>query len=156
LLDRDGRVSVVSRNEEEALVSDVLGRRVADMVAPGSRQQFLDAFEGALKGREVQVLLAGVADAGFLFWGRVHFMRSPEDESPVLFHMRRLPRRWGELSDRERAVIQALNSTGMNSKRAARRLGISLNTINTHRRSICRKCNLRGVGEFWVFIQQCR
>ena len=104
----------------------------------------------------MQVLLAGVADEGFVFWGRIHLMASPETASPVLFHMRRLPRNWEQLSERERAVIEALNATDMNAKRAAKRLGISVHTLNSHRRSICHKCDLSGIGEFWIFVERCR
>jgi DNA-binding CsgD family transcriptional regulator len=44
----------------------------------------------------------------------------------------------------------------MNPKRAASRLGLSVNTLNAHRRSICQKCRLRSVGDFWVFVERCR
>jgi DNA-binding CsgD family transcriptional regulator len=156
LLDREGRVRVVSRNEEEALVHEVIGRDIRDSIAPCSLERFEESFQAALVGVESQALLAGVADEGFIFWGRVRIGPSPETESPVLFHLRRLPRAWTALSVRERDAVDALNATGMNSKRAAKRLGVSLHTLNTHRRSICRKCGLHGVGEFWVFVEQCR
>ena len=155
-LDQQGRVRVVSRNESEAPVRNVMGRRVIEMLVPESHQPFLQAFGEALHGGEAEVLLAGVADAGYLVWGRVRLMPSPEAGSPVLFHMRRLPKQWQQLSPREREVIQALNDLGMNAKRAARQLGISVHTLNAHRRSICRKCDLNGVGDFWIFVQRCR
>lgn len=156
LLDRQGCVRVVSRNEAEALVRRVVGRNIRELLSSESQQTFETAFQAALAGGSVQVLLAGVADEGFVFWGRVHLMASPEPTSPVLFHMRRLPRQWEQLSDRERAVIDALNATEMNAKRTAKRLGISIHTVNSHRRSICQKCNLSGIGEFWVFVERCR
>jgi DNA-binding NarL/FixJ family response regulator len=156
LLDRQGCVRVVSRNEAEALIHRVIGQNIREMLSPVSHERFETAFQAALAGDKVEVLLAGVADEGFVFWGRVHMMASPETDSPVLFHMRRLPRAWGQLSDRESAVIEALNSTDMNAKRAARRLGISVHTLNSHRRSICKKCNLSGIGEFWIFVERCR
>ncbi len=156
LLDRAGRIRVVSRNEDEALVQEVLGRDIRELIAPCSLQRFEDAFQAALGGVESQSLLAGVADEGFLFWGRVRIGHSPETDSPVLFHLRRLPRQWSALTDRERDAIDALNATNMNSKRAAKQLGVSFHTLNSHRRSICRKCGLHGVGEFWVFVEQCR
>ena len=156
LLDRQGCVRVVSRNEAEALVHCVVGRNIREMLSADSLQTFETAFEAALAGDKVQVLLAGVADEGFVFWGRVQLMASPETASPVLFHMRRLPRNWGQLSDRERTVIDALNAADMNAKRAAKRLGISVHTLNSHRRSICHKCNLSGIGEFWIFVERCR
>jgi DNA-binding CsgD family transcriptional regulator len=49
-----------------------------------------------------------------------------------------------------------LHESGMNPKRTARKLGITENTLNAHRRSICQKCSLQGVGEFWVFVERCR
>lgn len=156
LVDRDGRVTVVSRNDAESPIAKVVGRRIAEMLAPESLLEFDRALHQTLEGNEVETLLAGVADEGYTFWGRVRLMPSPEAASPVLFHMRRLPTPWGKLSDREREVIQVLNETGMNAKRAAKQLGISINTFNTHRRSICQKCALDGVGDFWVFVQQCR
>jgi len=156
LLDRDARVTVVSRNEAEAPVSDVHGRAIVEMLAPASIGEFHDAFQQALGGTEVETLLAGIADDGHTFWGRVKLMPSPEALSPVLFHMRRLPTMWGKLSERERDVVRALNETHMNAKRAAKQLKISVNTFNSHRRSICHKCVLHGVGDFWVFVQQSR
>jgi DNA-binding CsgD family transcriptional regulator len=156
LLDRDGRVTVVSRNEVEAPVSKVLGRSIVEMLTPASVEEFQDAFEQAIGGNEVEMLLSGVADMDYVFWGRVRLMPSPEASSPVLFHMRRLPTPWGALSERERDVVCALNEASMNAKRAAKRLNISVNTFNSHRRSICQKCGLHGVGDFWIFVQQCR
>jgi DNA-binding CsgD family transcriptional regulator len=156
LLDRGGRVRVVSRNEDEALVQQVLGHDIRQMIATCSLQRFEETFQAALKGVQSQALLAGVADEGFIFWGRALIGPSPETDSPVLFHLRRLPRQWSALTDRERDAVDALNATCMNSKRAAKQLGVSLHTLNSHRRSICRKCGLHGVGEFWVFVEQCR
>ena len=153
LLDRQGCVRVVSRNESEALVHRVVGRNIREMLAPGSHQTFEAAFQAALAGDKAQVLLAGVADEGFVFWGRVHLLASPETNAPVLFHM---PRQWWQHSERERAVIEALNAADMNAKRAAKQLGISVHTLNSHRRSICHKCNLSGIGEFWIFVERCR
>lgn len=156
LLDRQGQVRVVFRNESEALVRDVVGYPIRDFAAPESVETFDRAFEAALRGEESLVLLAGVADEGFTFWGRANLGPSPEPKAPVLFHFRRLPRAWSLLSAREREAVDALNAARMNSKRAAKQLGISLNTLNSHRRSICRKCQLHGVGEFWVFVERCR
>ena len=156
LLDRQGRVSVVYRNEDEALIRDVVGQSIRNLLAPASMETFEDAFHSALRGDEAQVLLAGIADEGFLFWGRAYLRPSPESTSPVLFHLRRLPRPWSLLSEREREAVDSLNASSMNAKRAAKQLGISRHTLNSHRRSICRKCDLHGVGEFWVFVERCR
>lgn len=156
LLDREGRVRVVYRNETEAMVRDVIGHPIRSFAAPGSIEPFEKAFQAALRGEESLLLLEGIADEGFTFWGRANVGPSPEPSSPVLFHFRRLPLAWSLLSTREREAIDALNTARMNGKRAAKQLGISLNTLNSHRRSICRKCQLHGVGEFWVFVERCR
>jgi len=156
MLDRSGYVRAVSRNEEEAAVKNVVGRDVRQLVAPPSRAAFGKLFQAALDGQEVEALLSGLADDGTTTWGRVRLKKSPEPTAPVLLHMRRLPRSWDRLSDREKAVIEALNATDMNSKRAAKQLGISVHTLNSHRRSICRKCELSGVGEFWIYVEHCR
>ncbi len=156
LLDPQARVTVVSRNEEEAPVASVVGRSLLELLAPESLSDFQQAFHRVLSGEEIVTLWAGVADEGYVFWARVRLLPSPEASSPVLFHMRRLPKAWGKLSERERDVVDALNLAGMNAKRAANQLEISLNTLNAHRRSICQKCELHGVGDFWVFIHQCR
>lgn len=156
LLDRAGQIRVVSRNEAEALIHNVVGRNIREMLGPDSHQPFEAAFQAALAGDKMQVTLSGIADEGFVFWGRVQLMASPEPTSPVLFHMRRLPREWGELSEREHAVVDALNESDMNAKRAAKQLGISVHTLNSHRRSICQKCGLSGIGDFWIFVEHCR
>ena len=156
LFDQQGFVRVVSRNEDEAPVSNVLDRNVADTLVAESRPLFAEAFARALRGEAVELMLCGIADAGYEFWGRVRLAPAPEKSLPVLFHMRRLPKSWGELSARERDVLEALNACGMNAKRAAKRLGISVNTLNSHRRAICQKCQLHGVGEFWVYVQRSR
>jgi DNA-binding CsgD family transcriptional regulator len=156
LLDGHGRIRLVSRNEEEALIHDVVGQLICDLLSPVSIELFVAAFQAAMRGEESQVLLAGLADEGFVFWGRVHLGPSPEPTAPVLFHLRRLPRPWALLSEREKESIDALNASRMNAKQAAKKLGISCHTLNSHRRSICRKCGLHGVGEFWIFVERCR
>jgi DNA-binding CsgD family transcriptional regulator len=156
LLDCDGRIRFISRNEEEALIHNVVGQLIGDLLSPISIESFEAAFQAAIRGNETQVLLAGIADEGFEFWGRAHLGPSPEPKAPVLFHLRRLPRPWSLLSEREKESIDALNASRMNSKQAAKKLGISCHTLNSHRRSICRKCGLHGVGEFWIFVERCR
>jgi DNA-binding NarL/FixJ family response regulator len=156
LLDAEGRVVLISRNEEEAPVHDVLGKRARDLVNPASRPTVDRAMEAVAKGESVIICISGIADEGYVFWCRVHLMPSPAEEAPVLFHLRRLPRAWNHLSERERDVVHALHDSGMNPKRAARDLGMSVHTLNAHRRSICRKCDLRGIGDFWVFVERCR
>jgi DNA-binding NarL/FixJ family response regulator len=156
LFDQKGYVRVLSRNEDEAPVANALDRNVVETLAAPSRPLFADAFARALRGEIVELLLCGIADAGYEFWGRVRLAPSPEKLLPVLFHMRRLPKSWGMLSVRERDVLDALNKCGMNAKRAAKLLGISVNTLNSHRRAICQKCQLHGVGEFWVYVQRSR
>jgi DNA-binding NarL/FixJ family response regulator len=156
LLDRSGRVCAVTRNEEEAVVKDVVGRDIREFISPESRAALEASFQAAIQGQETDVLLAGIADDGTTVWSRARLKKSPEPTAHVLLHLRRLPRSWDRLSPRERSVIEALNATEMNSKRAARQLGISVHTLNSHRRSICRKCQLSGVGEFWIFVEHCR
>ena len=156
LLDRTGCIRVLSRNEDEAPVANALNSQVTDRLASSCHDVFADGFERALRGETVELLLCGVADAGYEFWGRVQLSPSPEKNLPVLFHMRRLPKSWTQLTEREREVLSALNECRMNAKRAAKLLDISVHTLNSHRRSICHKCGLHGVGEFWVFVQKCR
>src|SRR5262245_2322536 len=91
LLDDAGRVCVISRNEDEAPVRNVLGKRVVDILREESRGDFETAFRQAAAGGDVFVLLSAVADAGYVVWARVRMMPSPVPESPVLFHFRRLP-----------------------------------------------------------------
>jgi DNA-binding CsgD family transcriptional regulator len=156
LLDRAGCVRAISRNEDEAVIKNIVGRDIRHLLASDSRKAFEAAFRSALDGEETQVLLAGVADDGSTTWARVNLKRSPEPAAPVLFQLRRLPKAWDRLTPREKAVIEALNAADMNSKRAAKRLGISVHTLNSHRRTICRKCDVCGVGEFWIFVEHCR
>jgi DNA-binding CsgD family transcriptional regulator len=156
LLDRQGCIRVVSRNEDEALIRHMVGLYGGDLLHPDSRAPFEAAFRAALDGKESHLLLAAIADDGKVLWGRTRIMPSPVAEAPVLFHARRLPKGWDRLSHRERDVVHALHETGMNPKRTARQLDMSVNTLNAHRRSICRKCRLGSVGEFWVFVERCR
>ena len=156
LLDREGIVRVVSRNEEEAPIKNVVGKPA---LAPVVKESYADAeaaLQRALAGEEQELFVAARADAGYVFWSRLQLLPSHLPEMPVLVHIRRLPREWGELSAREQEVVHALHDAGMNPKRAARELGISENTLNAHRRSISQKCHLDGVGDFWVFVERCR
>ena len=82
LLDCDGRIRFISRNEEEALIHNVVGRLVADLLSPASIESFEAAFQAAIRGNQTQVLLAGLADEGFEFWGRAHVGPSPEPKGP--------------------------------------------------------------------------
>ena len=156
LLDREGYVRAISRNEEEAPIQDVLGKRMLEMIHEDCQAAARQAMQSALAGVETEVLLTAYADAGYVFWSRVRFLQSPLEEISLLLHLRRLPRSWGRLSPREQEVINTLHEAHMNPKRAAKQLGITQNTLNAHRRSICQKCQLKGVGEFWVFVEQCR
>jgi DNA-binding NarL/FixJ family response regulator len=156
LLDSEGHVRLISRNEHEATVRNVLGRRAIDLLREESHADFETAFSQAAAGGDVLTLLSGIADAGYVVWARTRMMPSPAQKSWVLFHFRRLPKSWDRLTAREREVVHALHDAGMNPKRAARGLGLSVHTLNAHRRSICQKCGLRSVGEFWVFVEQCR
>jgi DNA-binding NarL/FixJ family response regulator len=156
LLDSDGRVCLISRNEDEAPIRNVLGKRAIDLLREESRAEFETAFNQAAGGGDVLTLLSGTADAGYVVWARVRMMPSPGQKAWVLFHFRRLPKSWHRLSPRERDVVHALHDAGMNPKRAASDLGLSVHTLNAHRRSICQKCRLRSVGDFWIFVEQCR
>lgn len=156
LLDREGYVRAVSRNEEEAPIQDVLGKRVLEMIHEDYQAAVQQAMQSALAGVETEIFIAAYADTSYVFWSRVRFLRSPLEETPLLLHVRRLPRSWGRLSPREQEVINALHEAHMNPKRAAKQLGITHNTLNAHRRSICQKCQLNGVGDFWVFVERCR
>ena len=156
LLDKQGRVCVISRNEEEVTIHHVVGKRVADLLCEDSRQDFESAFARALRGTEQDTVLTAKDSAGCIVCSRARLLPSPIAETPVLLHFRRLPRSWQYLSPREREVIHGLHELGMNPKRTARKLGITVNTLNAHRRAICQKCGLQGVGEFWVYVERCR
>lgn len=156
LLDRDGRVCLVSRNEQEAPVRNLVGKCAVDLVLDEFREAVEAAVCNALAGVETHSIVAGMADAGYVVWGRVRILPSPLPEAPVMFHLRRLPKTWDLLSPRERDVVHALHDAFMNPKRAARNLGMSVHTLNAHRRSICQKCRLNSVGDFWVYVERCR
>lgn len=156
LVDEKGIIRAIARNEDEDPIKEGVGTDILYRVTPESMPLALDALSGARDGEERELLVAAVADAGYVFWNRVVVKPSPEGEGWVLVHARRLPRSWDALSTREQEVIGALHATRLNPKKAARALGISLNTLNAHRRSIITKCGLEGVGDFWVFIERCR
>ena len=156
LLDQEGVVRAVSRNEDEALIHDVIGKHALDRIHEDDRSSVQQAMEQALQGEKYDLLISAYADEGYVFWSRLQFLPSPLPELPILVHIRRLPRSWGKLSEREQQVVQTLHSTEMNPKKAARLLGISENTLNAHRRSISQKCELDGIGDFWVFVERCR
>ena len=156
LVDQHDVVRAVSRNEDEAPIRRVIGRRVLELVREDCLAACKAALKAAREGRETELLVASHADDGYVFWSRVRIMQCPSEESWVLVHARRLPRSWALLSGREQEIIVALHETGLNPKRAARQLGVTMNTFNAHRRSICRKCKLNGVGDFWVFVERCR
>ena len=157
LIDKQGCVRAISRNEEEAPIHDAIGHsvveeRVIEACKPAARK----ALAAALAGQEVRLEVGAIADDGHVFWNKVRLMPSPLSEYPVLLHVRRLPKSWGDLSQREKDVICTLHDTSMNPKRAAKQLGITLNTFNAHRRAISQKCDLSGIGDFWVFVERCR
>ena len=156
LLDRQWYVRVVSRNEEEAPIKNVLGTRATNRIHEDSVKEIEEALQAVLAGEEREVMVASYADEGYVFWSRVKLLPSHLEDTPILVHLRRLPRSWTLLSTREQEVIHALHRSGLNPKRAARILGISGHTLNAHRRSICQKCRLDGVGDFWVFVERCR
>ena len=121
LLDKQGRVCVISRNEDESPIQHVVGKRVADLLCEDSRQDFDSAFGQALQGAENNAVISAIDDNGHVVCVRARFMPSPVAETPVLFHFRRFPRGWQYLSLREREVIHTLHESGMNPKRTARR-----------------------------------
>ena len=156
LVDEQGMVRAISRNDDEDPIREGVGVNILYRVTPESLPVATEALERGRRGESCELLVAAEADAGYIFWSRVVLRPAPEEEGWLLVHSRRLPRSWQDLSPRERDVIEALHHSGMNPKRAARELGISANTLSAHRRSICQKCRLEGVGDFWVFVEQCR
>lgn len=157
LLDEEGYVRAISRNEDEAPIRNAIGSRILEeRLIESYKPAAQEAFAAALKGSEVNIEIAAIADDGHVFWSKVRLMRSPAPEIAVLMHARRLPRGWDGLSQREKEVVRTLHEAQMNPKRAAKQLGITLNTFNAHRRSITQKCDLQGVGDFWIFAERCR
>ena len=55
-----------------------------------------------------------------------------------------------QLSDREQEVLE-LVAQGASSKEVAERLKISVNTVNTHRKSITRKTGIKSVAGLAVY-----
>ena len=142
LVDGQGFVRAISRNEEEAPIHDAIGHslieeRVLEACKPAARE----ALDAALAGKEVRLEVGAIADDGHVFWSKVRLMPSPLPDLPVLLHTRRLPRSWDALSQREKDVIYALHEASMNPKRAAKQLGITLNTFNAHR--LCNQSEMR-------------
>ena len=157
ILDADGYVRGISRNEEEAVIRDVVGMKVIEERAIDTcKQDALKAFHDALDGKETELEVGAIADSGKTVWSKIVVKPSPLPETPVLLHARGLPESWGILSQREKEVIKSLHDAELNPKQAARMLGISLNTFNAHRRAIAQKCGLTGVGDFWIFVERCR
>ena len=157
LLDAQGYVRAISRNEEEAVIRDVIGMRlIEERAIERCKAATLKAFDDALNGEETELEVGAIADNGQIVWSKVIIKQSPVPETPVFLHARGLPDSWGALSQREKEVVHALHDAEMNPKRAAKQLGITLNTFNAHRRTITQKCDLRGVGDFWIFVERCR
>ena len=157
LLDREGCIRAVSRNEDEAVIKDVIGLCVLEeRILEDCRAATQKAFEAALNGKETAFEIGARGDDRLVVWSRAVMKPSPLPETPVLFHIRRLPTDWGILSSREQEIINTLHEEDLNPKRAAKLLDITLNTFNAHRRAITQKCDLQGVGDFWVFVERCR
>jgi DNA-binding CsgD family transcriptional regulator len=157
LLDEQGYVRAISRNEEEAVIRNVIGMRIIEERAVAScKQATLKAFDDALNGKETELEVGAIADDGHITWSKVRLKPSPVTATPVFLHARGLPDSWGVLSEREKDIVSALHQTQMNPKLAAKQLGITLNTFNAHRRAITQKCDLQGVGDFWIFVERCR
>ncbi|MGI9428699.1 MAG: LuxR C-terminal-related transcriptional regulator [Bythopirellula sp.] len=156
LVDDQGIIVAISRNEVEDPIKEGVGTEILYRVTPDSLPLAVEAIAKARGGEECELLVSAEADAGYVFWVRAVVKPSPVGDRWVIVHSRRLPRAWGSLSTREREVVAALHASGLNSKKAARALGVSINTFNAHRRSITTKCDLDGVGDFWVFVERCR
>lgn len=157
LLDEDGIVRAVSRNEHEAVIRHVIGiRLIEERAVESDKPKAIQAFNSALKGEETQLEVGAIADDGRIIWSKIVLRPSPLPNTPVLLHARGLPDSWGSLSQREKEVINGLHTAQMNPKRAAKELGISLNTFHAHRRAISQKCDLHGIGDFWVVVERCR
>jgi len=156
LVDENGIIRAISRNEAEDPIQEAIGKEVVYRVTPESLPEAQKALSKAQLGEETELLVSAQADAGYIFWNRVVVKPSPEGDKWVLVHSRVLPRSWGTLSSREQDIIKTLHSFALNPKKAASKLGITINTLNAHRRSICQKCQLDGVGDFWVFVERCR
>lgn len=156
LVDDQGIIRAMSRNEDEDPIREGVGTEILYRVTSESMPMAVEAIAKARSGEECELLVSAKADAGYVFWVRAVVKPSPMGKDWVIVHARRLPRPWGALSLREQEIIAALHASGLNSKKAARALGITINTFNAHRRSITTKCQLDGVGDFWVFVERCR
>ena len=91
LLDEDGIVRAVSRNEDEARIRHVIGTKVIEERAiEVDKPKAIEAFQAALEGKETELELGAIADYGQVIWGRIVLKPSPLPETPVLLHSRSL------------------------------------------------------------------
>jgi DNA-binding CsgD family transcriptional regulator len=156
LVDDRNIIRAISRNEDEDPIREGVGTEILYRVTAESLPLAVAALAKARGGEEFELLVSAEADAGYVFWVRAVVKPSPVEKDWVIVHSRRLPRAWGSLSVREKEIVAALHASGLNSKKAARALGITINTFNAHRRAITTKCQLDGVGDFWIFVERCR
>ena len=127
----DVKVIALSMNADRRYVSAMLGAGAKGYVLKNSASvELLTALERVTQG-ETYVTPGLVASAGDqAAQGRAS--RRPETERP--------------LSTREREVLQLI-AEGKSSKEIAATLGIAVTTVETHRRQVMQKLNLRTIAE---------
>lgn len=70
LVDEEGVIRAVSRNESEDPIYEAVGVDILYRVTPETLPQAQEALAKARAGEECQVLVAAEADACYVYWSR--------------------------------------------------------------------------------------
>lgn len=122
-----------------ALTMHAEPERVVEMLRAGASGYVVKSSDGAELLAAVKAVAAGGSYVSASLMGRLvdgcvlHPAASPHGP-------------WGELSPREREVLQ-LVAEGRSVKEIADRLSLSVNTVHTHRRNLMEKIGLHSVAE---------
>ena len=83
LLDGEGYVRAISRNEEEAAIHDVIGVCILEeRILESCKAELRAAFDAALRGSETEVEIGAQADDGLVVWSRAVVKPAPTPDTP--------------------------------------------------------------------------
>lgn len=170
VLSPEGRIRYLNRASPGRTVAGVLGRDIREFLAPEDSKFFLAAMKRALDTKSAQALAVDVLDAdgarrrykyslapfeergratGLIGWALdITVDRGDAAERDAASRIR-------ALTPRQRAVL-SLVAQGHSNREIARRLGVGVRTVETHREQLSDKLGLRGVAALTRFALAAR
>lgn len=170
VLNTEGRIRYANRADPGRKLADILGRNFSDFLPPEEAMVFASSMKHALLSGQAQTFAADALDVDgtrrrykfslspFFERGRpngvIGWACDMADDGGTMPAKEALSR-VKELTPRQRAVLTFV-AQGLSNRQIARRLGVSVRTVETHREQLSTKLGLRGAAALTRFAMAAR